>query len=216
MLKRTILLILLTTPCFSQTPKEATVRVYAYTDKLYPSYRGSGVLVSATQVITNWHVVAKRQEGKNSIQVRFSDGLRSWATVEFENKEKDVALLTIPSHPVFQPMEFGVDVEYGEDVDTYGYTYDYEFVRRTNRMWYRQTRKKVDVEGYFFAVTGKRRVPGDSGGPVVKNNKIVGIIRSIGSAREKTGTIRGITLCVRADAILELIGDKLETTLRIK
>ena len=214
MIRYSLLLLVLTVPCVAQTPKEATVRVYTYADNnRWPDFYGSGVLVSDVFVLTNWHVVRKRRDKGVPVTVRFSDGHRSNATVEFEDKDKDVALLKISPHPTFQPMEFGVDVEYNENVDTYGYTYDYEFVHTSNRMWHRRSgvieKGKVtserNDEGCWFAIVGKRRVPGDSGGPVVKNNKIIGIVQHI----TRCGPIP-ITVCIRVDTILRLIEDKIK------
>ena len=57
------------------------VRIYVYEDKdeFADSY-GSGVVISSTQVLTNWHVVKDRRKS-DPIKVRFSDGSRRAATV---------------------------------------------------------------------------------------------------------------------------------------
>jgi len=89
----------------------------------WPDRIGSGVLVSNSHVLTNYHVIRNHRKKQPALQIRFSDGHRSTATVEFKDDIIDIALLKIDPHPLFQPMEFGEDIKYLENVYTYGYTY---------------------------------------------------------------------------------------------
>ena len=219
-----LLIALFGIPAIAQTPKEATVRVYSERDgDKWPDFYGSGVLVRDTYVLTNAHVVV----GNKSLTIRFSDGLRMPAKVEFQDEKLDVALLSVGPHPTFTGLPIGVDAKYSDTIKTYGYTYDYEFTERTGVMWHRRQPgtnpggdeereegvpkmnfwSEPDDNGAWFAIAHSESEPGDSGGPVVKDGKLIGIVEGIGD---------GWTVAVRIDTVLKLVGDKIKPKLRLK
>jgi len=199
-----LLLILL---CVPATGAEPFVRVYTYTNKdNLPDSRGSGVMVSHNQILTNFHVVRKRRKDRNSVAVRFSDGFRSWATVEVVNTDLDVSLIRTHPHTA-TPLEFG-GIAKGI-VTTHGFGYDYEFMTpqgevgtniRVNRN-YKTNRlnTKPDPNGLFFQINGLPSRPGDSGAAVTMGGLLVGIVFGRGEA----------TYCIHINPIQKWLTGKL-------
>jgi len=201
-MKSIAILLLLAASAVAQTPKLATVRIHTWGDKErivgfpeVPNGHGSGVYVSPNQVLTAWHVVEYRKkfslvaEHPNSVQVRFADGHKCWATVEAEDAITDVALLRIHPHPTITPLEMGTNRARNDVVRLHGYGFDYEYrmFRATvaNRMspiepteikdgW--SEASVADPNGPWVNLFGAVVRPGDSGGPITKDGKVTGIV----------------------------------------
>jgi S1-C subfamily serine protease len=180
----------------AQTAELASVRVYKFggrdteaanNDNL-PDGSGSGWLITATQVVTAYHVVHNNRGGNMPVQVRFPDGWRSWATVQAVDLDKDIALLWINPHKTARPIPLGETPEEGI-IKIHGYGYDYEFGTHTGAITSRMKNTSrnydtgtgstdADPEGPWNAVWAVA-VPGHSGGPVMFQGKCIGSVLSI-------------------------------------
>jgi hypothetical protein len=159
---------------------ESVVRIYVYEDfnsMGTPGVFGSGAIVSPTQVVTNWHVVESRRKGNKSVQVRFKDGSRSYATVIKQNRVWDVALLHIPTTQM-EPYKIGPPPKACEKAQTAGFGYDYEYIATTGTI----SNKILFPNGHKISDKGIYRVnnavsrQGDSGGPVIIGGRLTGVL----------------------------------------
>jgi hypothetical protein len=210
-MKAILILLLLAGSAVAQTPKLATVRIYTWYECArcigapdVPNGKGSGVYVSPNQILTAFHVVEGRKMGlptpqgttehQNSVQVRFPDGHKCWATVEAEDAITDVALLRIAPHETITPLALGSDVVKNGIIKIHGYGWDFDYltVRASvsNRMspieplvvhpggWAKGS--VADPNGPWVNLFGAVARPGDSGGPLTKDGKVVGIVIKMG------------------------------------
>jgi S1-C subfamily serine protease len=162
----------------NEIPPEGAVRVYVYENyDDIPDVSGSGAITSSTQVITNWHVVESRREGNTSVQVRFRDGSRNYATVIKQSRSWDVALLQIPETEM-EPYKIGPAPKAKDEVQTAGFGYDYEYIAINGTISSAilfPAGYKISDKG-LFQVKGAVSRQGDSGGPVTKDGYLVGIL----------------------------------------
>jgi len=130
---------------------------------------GTGTLIRSDLVITNWHVVKDRG---GTVRVLFPDWSVSIAKVVKTDKLWDLAALRI--EPVLlPPMELGEKPEKGDLVTVGGY----------GSGWYKSGSGKI----LKFYTPGPNKTDeviqidarvrnGDSGGPIIKDGKLVGVI----------------------------------------
>jgi len=187
-LKMIIVLLFLSTPSLAQTVELASVRVYKYggtknedknSDK-YPEAAGSGWLITKDQVITAYHIINNNRE----VVVRFVDGYKSWATVEAVDKKYDIALLCISSHATIVPIEIGNRPDNGANVTIHGFGYDYEYRVYNGKLLTHVKPMGPQMVGIceigpWSFIVGEPPIRGDSGGPVMHNNKVIGSILRI-------------------------------------
>jgi S1-C subfamily serine protease len=147
---------------------------------------GAGVVVNAEgAVLTALHVV----EGARSIEVRFSDGTASGATVEDRDPATDIAVLTPDRLPqVVVPAVLGGGAQVGDAVFALGHPLGLtgslsagvvSALGRTIKVSSEQTLK--DLIQFDAAVN-----PGNSGGPLLnKAGQVVGIVTGLANPSEQ-------------------------------
>jgi S1-C subfamily serine protease len=175
------LTLLFTTVGLADVP-ENIVRIYTNADlDNAPDMWGSGVLVSPTQILTNHHVIVGRRNdppnANTSVQIRFSNGDRTYARVVQQDKTWDMALLQI--HPTSRtPVTVGNSPRCGQYITLNGFGYDYEFKSMRGQVSpIRLFPKDHPNEPDVMYIGGRRSRFGDSGGPVLdEDGVLVGIL----------------------------------------
>ncbi|WP_231961342.1 S1C family serine protease [Pedococcus dokdonensis] len=147
---------------------------------------GAGVVASAEgSVLTARHVV----DGASSIEVAFSDGTKSPATVAEQDEDTDIAVLTPQRLPqVVVPAVLGGGAKVGDDVFALGHPLGLNgslsagvvsALDRTIRVDSSQTLKGLIQ---FDAAVN----PGNSGGPLLdKAGQVVGIVTGLANPSEQ-------------------------------
>jgi S1-C subfamily serine protease len=147
---------------------------------------GAGVVISSEgSVLTALHVV----EGASSVQVTFSDGTESTATVQEEDASSDIAVLTPHRLPqVVVPAVMGGGVQVGDPVFALGHPLGlvHSLSAGVVSALDRSIRVKNDqtLEGLiqFDAAVN----PGNSGGPLLnKAGQVVGIVTGLANPSEQ-------------------------------
>lgn len=182
------------------------VRIYVYSDgDKSPDFYGSGSIISPTQIITCHHVVQGRRNDppkrNRSIQVRFADGSRSYASVVRESSTWDIALLTV-HQTTLTPFTIGERPQSEQPVVIQGFGSDYEYVAGPG------TVNKIFLypEGYpkssdFFRVDGVAARRGDSGGPITDvHGNLIGMLYA-------ANWTSNYTVGVTVDRIQKVLGD---------
>lgn len=188
---------------------EGTVRIYIYEDgdNVVDSY-GSGAMISSTLILTNYHVVKDRRnydkENNRSVQVRFTDGSRSFASVLQQDENWDVALLRIwPTR--LQPFVIGERPKAGETATIQGFGWDYEYIAGVGSVGEKfMAPNKSTNHNDFFSVVGVAARQGDSGGPITdRDGKLIGILFGSNNQKDDKYT-QGVTI----DRIQQVFGSK--------
>jgi S1-C subfamily serine protease len=147
---------------------------------------GAGVVASAEgAVLTALHVV----EGARSIEVTFSDGTSSPATVEEQDKATDIAVLTPERLPqVVVPAVLGGGAQVGDDVFALGHPLGLNGSLSAGVVSALDRKVKVSssqtLEGLiqFDAAVN----PGNSGGPLLdKGGQVIGIVTGLANPSEQ-------------------------------
>jgi len=138
---------------------------------------GSGFIIFDNKILTNAHVV----DTLPGIFVRKSNDAKKYrANTLFVTSEADLALLTVDDGRFFEgvlPLEFGELPDVGNEVSVYGFPGSEEIVIARGRY------RGIGEERYLFGnssfLAGHIHAeirPGNSGSPVISNNKVAGII----------------------------------------
>ncbi|HEV3272423.1 MAG TPA: trypsin-like peptidase domain-containing protein [Candidatus Methylacidiphilales bacterium] len=148
---------------------------------------GTGFLIDGNRIMTNAHVVAWTTELKVR---RYHDPQLYFAKVEYVAHDIDLAVLKIidpktheedPNSDFYKgmkPLDFGPLPKVRSSVVTYGFPAGGEQISYT-----RGVVSRIEVEGYvhpgnraFLAVQTDAAInPGNSGGPVIQDDKVVGV-----------------------------------------
>ncbi len=180
--------------CFSLQPlwahssvKESVVKVYATSivqdyDEPWKTYSqetssGSGCIISGNRILTAAHVVADQI----FVQVRRAGKAEKYtAEVGQVAHDCDLAILKVKDPSFFlgtQPVETGALVQIGDNVTTYGFPAGGDKLCRTEGVV-----SRVEHTEYVHSSTSLLACqidaainPGSSGGPVVKDDKLVGV-----------------------------------------
>jgi len=147
---------------------------------------GAGVVVDATgRILTARHVVAD----STSIEVTFSDGTKSAATIASQDPDNDIAVLKPAQLPtVVVPAVLGGGVQVGDDVYATGHPFGYadsfsagvvSGLDRTVPIAEGQTLKGLIQ---FDAAVN----PGNSGGPLLNRaGQVVGIVTALANPADE-------------------------------
>lgn len=180
---RLVIVLLLCSASWGQTPGLSTVRVYSYQKNAdrYPSDYGSGWLVEDDKVVTAYHVIHKHKK----FMVRFRDDVKSEAKVLAFHDKYDIALLWVSPHPSIRRMRTTGTPVFGKAA-VHGYGYDFQYRYRVGLLG---SKMKVvdmnyknlglptisDTEGEWRALMCIA-IPGDSGGCVTINGEVIGVV----------------------------------------
>ena len=137
---------------------------------------GSGFYVRSNIIMTNWHVV----ENQPIVEMRLYDKRETFGQVIAKDVLLDLALVKVQDRG--RPVEFyqGKDLVPGEMVDAIGHP-KYQLFTITRGVvsairkqpgWGNPTHKNHDV---YYVQTDAEINHGNSGGPLFKGNKVVGI-----------------------------------------
>jgi S1-C subfamily serine protease len=165
-----ILILAFTGQAVADVPPPNVVRVFVEEGKEGMSM-GTGTLVRPDLIVTNWHVVKDRNQN-GVIRVLFPDWTVVTAKVVKTNKKWDLAALKI--EPVkIAPMKFGKHPKVGDVVTVGGY----------GSGWFESNSGKIvdfykpDAKSPGDIVNVNAMVRnGDSGGPIISNGKLVGVL----------------------------------------
>jgi S1-C subfamily serine protease len=147
---------------------------------------GAGVVVTAEgAILTALHVV----EGGEEIRVRFADGTQSEATVQAEEPDNDIAVLSVDRLPeVVVPAVLGGGTEVGDDVFAVGHplglthTLTAGVVSALDRSIRLEAARSLEDLIQFDAAVN----PGNSGGPLLnRNGQVVGIVTGLANPSER-------------------------------
>lgn len=150
---------------------------------------GTGAIISGNRIVTNAHVV--RYASRVYVQGH-QDADRVEATVIAYAPDVDLALLEIEDETFFEnrpPLEFADELPpIRGDVSVYGYPLGGEDLSVTEGIV-----SRIEVAGYSHGFLGLRIQvdaalnPGNSGGPALIDNKIVGLVFSGISTADNIG-----------------------------
>lgn len=170
------------TPAFATEPPSWCVRVYISKrgNDNVPESMGSGSLISPTRVVTNHHVVEGR-ESDDSVEILFGDWTVITGKVVAESEQWDLAIIEIEAVK-YKPLPIGDEPTPSTIGAIHGYGYGpYRtvpglisgFVDLTKHgMGSTEGEEKDD----FRIIIGAGARSGDSGGAVVSDGKMVGIL----------------------------------------
>lgn len=169
----------------SQDIRQAMVKIY--TARTAPDMRsptnktnGSGSIIQGNIILTNAHVVA----GQKYIQVRkFGESRKHPAQLIYISHESDLAILTVVDDGFYKgsrPLQLGALPNMEQEVNIYGFpgteslTVSKGVFSKFEHQYYKYS------NNYFLAGLIHASIkPGNSGGPVIMNNKIVGVVMQV-------------------------------------
>ncbi|MCD6093441.1 MAG: trypsin-like peptidase domain-containing protein [Candidatus Omnitrophica bacterium] len=188
------IILLIVISCFSISPvyaqqdiKEAIVKVYTVYDehdygepwKMIGQQRrtGSGCIIEGKRILTNAHVVGDQ----TFIQVKRAGQVKKYvAEVEAVAHECDLALLKVADEAFFsgvEPLKIGSLPEVKDKVTVYGFPTGGDKLCITEGIISRVEYQQYAHSGIPLLTCQMDAAinPGSSGGPVVKNDEIVGV-----------------------------------------
>jgi S1-C subfamily serine protease len=202
-----VLVCILIKPSYSQQNiSKAMVKIYTvYSEYDYDmpwqiskqgEKTGSGCIISKNRVLTNAHVVAN----STFIQVKRAGEAKKYiAEVEFVAHDCDLAVLKVSDDSLFigvEPIEIGNLPKMGDKVAVYGFPKGGDelcttegVVSRIEHQIYAHSRASFLACQIDAAINS-----GNSGGPVLKNGKIVGIAFETLEAGENIGYMIPVTI----------------------
>ncbi|MBL7176627.1 MAG: trypsin-like peptidase domain-containing protein [Desulfobacteraceae bacterium] len=174
--------------------KEAVVKIYTVYNRhdyydpwqmVGQTYRnGSGCIISGGRILTNAHVVGDQ----TFIQVRKAgEAKRYTAQVEIVAHECDLAILRVIDDPFLDimPVEIGELAEVRDKVAVYGFPKGGDELCITEGVVSRvEHHKYTHSNAYLLACQIDAAInPGSSGGPVIKDDRIVGVAFQAGAGQ---------------------------------
>jgi S1-C subfamily serine protease len=173
--------------------KEAVVKIYTVYNRhdYYEPWQmwgqqrrsGSGCIISAKRVLTNAHVVADQ----TFIQVRRAGEAKKYtAEVQIVAHESDLAILRVNDDLFFsdvEPVEIGTLAEVRDRVAVYGFPEGGDKLSITEGIVSRvEHQTYTHSNSYLLTCQIDAAInPGSSGGPVIKDDKLVGVAFQAGS-----------------------------------
>jgi S1-C subfamily serine protease len=171
----------------TQEIREAIVKVYTVHN--VPDYynpwnmrgtqasTGSGAIISGNRILTNGHVVRDH----TFVQVRrFGESRRYQARVVFASHQADLAVLSVDDPAFFEgvePLELGELPFTQDEVNVYGFPMGGDTLSITKGVVSRiEHQTYAHSSAHLLAVQIDAAVnPGNSGGPAIVNDRIVGV-----------------------------------------
>jgi S1-C subfamily serine protease len=186
-----IIQLIISGPAFAEKQEDgiSNAMVQIYTVNSEPSYskpwmmqppgiiNGSGFIIDGNRVLTNAHIVANQ---KTILVKRYGKSTRYRAAVLNVSHKSDLALLSIDDKEFFSgvvPLKLGELPEVEQEVLIYGFPAGKELVI-TEGMLFRFARLEYRHSSSYL-LTGEITASiktGNSGGPVIVNNKVSGIV----------------------------------------
>jgi S1-C subfamily serine protease len=174
--------------CFSRTEvKDAVVKIYTVFNCYnyhepwqkwgQKSFHGSGCIIKGNRILTNAHVVSDQ----TFIQVRRAGKAKKYtAKVETIAHESDLAILTVADNSFFadvKPVEIGELAKFRDKAAVYGFPEGGDKLCITEGVVSRVEHSKyTHSNAYLLACQIDAPInSGSSGGPVIKENKIIGV-----------------------------------------
>jgi S1-C subfamily serine protease len=168
-------------------PKSAVVKIYTVFNSYnyrepwqmwgQQSYHGSGCIIDGGRVLTNAHVVSDQ----TFIQVRRAGFAKRYtARLEIVAHECDLAILTVKDKSFFSgvtPLKIGTLPEFKDKVAVYGFPEGGDKLSITEGVVSRVEHSSyTHSSAYLLACQIDAAInSGNSGGPVIKEDKIVGV-----------------------------------------
>lgn len=185
--------------------KEAIVKIYTIYNE-YDYYEpwqmlgqrersGSGCIIKGSRILTDAHVVGNQ----TFVQVRRAGQAKKYiAEVEIVAHECDLAILRVKDDSFFpdtKPLEIGSLAEVGDRVAVYGFPQGGDVLCITEGVVSRvEHRRYTHSDAFLFTCQIDAAInSGSSGGPVIKNDKIVGIAFQAGKG-ENIGYMVPVTV----------------------
>jgi S1-C subfamily serine protease len=184
-------------PAGAAEPPDAVLKIYATqlaSDWGTPwkagsprSVSGSGFVIPGRRILTNAHVVSDA----TFIQVRrYGDAERVPARVLFESDEADLALLTVDQPGFFDsvvPLELGSLPELRQEILVLGFPLGGDTLSVTRGVVSRiESQPYVHAAAELLAGQIDSAVnPGNSGGPVLGDGKVVGVVMQVAKDADK-------------------------------
>jgi S1-C subfamily serine protease len=183
-------------PANAADPREALLKIYA--TQLGPDYgapwrpgvarsvSGSGFVVADRRILTNAHVVSNA----TFLQVRrYGDSERVPARILFVSHDADLALLTVDEPGFFDslpPLDLGELPELRQEVLVLGFPLGGDTLSITRGVVSRiEHQTYVHANASLLAGQIDSAVnPGNSGGPVLSNGKVVGVAMQVSNASD--------------------------------
>lgn len=150
---------------------------------------GTGFVISGNRIITNAHVV----ENSTFIEVQLNgDSKRYKASRIATSHETDLALITLDDKTFFEkvkPLEFGKLPTLHQKVVVYGYPMGGDALSITGGVISRiEYQSYVHSDTPFLAIQVDAAINyGNSGGPAMVDNKVVGVVMQFDGADDNSG-----------------------------
>lgn len=181
-----VFLVLALSSMASAAPPEWCVRILCYHKGDYVvDAAGSGTFTEYG-VLTNYHVVYDKEEKKSFARwvVVFPDHRAYECRIDKKDVTRDLALL-VPRHriawPAVKPLKLStVGIKKGDSVTIHGYG-QFNYLSQTGKVINFYIQKDTDRQIYYEITPAKAR-PGDSGGAMVKDDRLVGVLFGSGPA----------------------------------
>ena len=136
---------------------------------------GSGSVIEGNQILTNAHVVANASYVQAQ---KHNDPQRYLARVTFVSHEADLAIITD-----LQPLSIGLLPEPLQEVSVYGYPIGGKSLSITKGILSR-VEQQIYAHAGAYLLAGQidaAIIPGNSGGPVIVDHQIVGVVMQASS-----------------------------------
>jgi len=160
---------------------------------------GSGCIIDGGRILTNAHIVADQKH----IRVQKAGDIEKYtAEVEFVGHDCDLALLKVKNPEFFKgvfPIKLGGIPAEGDQVTAYGFPVGGNKISITQGVVSRIEMQRYGHSGYtYIAVQIDAALNhGNSGGPVLKGDRLSGIAFGVVPSSEKTGYIIPIPVIKR-------------------
>ena len=168
---------------------------------------GTGIVLSATEVVTNAHVVADA----TSINVQTADGVKHAATVEGSDSQADLAVLKVNGVTDMKPAQWAASstAQVGDSVIAVGNAEGYGATPSVSEGIISALGRTIsdDTSEHLTGLiqTDAAINPGNSGGPLVDTaGRVVGITTAVerGSTSEPA---QGIGFAIPSDTVLKAV-----------